>query len=79
MKIDPPIKIYHALLPFSLLFGIGVWVRNLLFDLHLFPSRFFSIPVICVGNLAVGGTGKTPLVAYLIQLLSGKYRIARSE
>lgn len=61
----------------SWLFGIGVWVRNLLFDEHLFYVYKPSIPTICVGNLAVGGTGKTPHVEYIISLLArAGYRVA---
>jgi tetraacyldisaccharide 4'-kinase len=47
-----------------------------LFDWRLLPSQQYAIPVICIGNLAVGGTGKTPLVDYLVHLLSDKYRVA---
>ena len=70
------VKIYYSLLPFALFYRIVIWIRNLLFDWRLLPSRQFSIPVICIGNLAAGGTGKTPLVELLIQILSDKYRIA---
>ena len=69
-------KLYHIFKPFSFLYGIGVRIRNLLFSWHLLPSQQYPVPVICIGNLAVGGTGKTPLVEYLIRLLSSKYRIA---
>jgi tetraacyldisaccharide 4'-kinase len=71
-----PGKINKALLPFSWLYGIGVWVRNKLFDWKILPVETFDIPVISVGNLAVGGTGKTPHTEYLIRLLSRKYRVA---
>ena len=70
------VKIYYLLLPFALFYGIAIWIRNLLFDWRLLPSRQYSIPVICIGNLAVGGTGKTPLVELLIQILNDKYRVA---
>lgn len=69
-------KLCHILKPFSFLYGIGVRVRNLFFLWHLLPSQHYPLPVICIGNLAVGGTGKTPLVEYLIRLLSPKCRIA---
>jgi tetraacyldisaccharide 4'-kinase len=62
--------------PLACLYGIAVGLRNLLFDLKLLPVKEFDIPVICVGNLAAGGTGKTPHIEYLIRLLKDKYRIA---
>ncbi len=64
------------LLPFALLYGIGVWLRNLLFDLGVLPSESFDIPVICIGNLSAGGAGKTPHVEYLVRMLQGRYAIA---
>jgi len=70
------IKFYPLLYPVAFLYKIGVTIRNWLFDWKLLPSTQFPIPVICVGNLVVGGTGKTPFVEYLIRLLSAKYRIA---
>lgn len=60
----------------SFFYAIGVWVRNLLYDEHLFYSTTVNIPTICVGNLAVGGTGKTPHTEYIISLLKDHYRIA---
>ncbi|MDR2469760.1 MAG: tetraacyldisaccharide 4'-kinase [Tannerella sp.] len=68
-------KLRILLRPFSLLYGIGVWIRNLLFDGGLLPTEHYEEPVICVGNLAVGGSGKTPMVEYLIRLLQGTYRV----
>lgn len=62
-------KINPYLLPLSWLYGLGVGMRNKLFDLGWLRSRQFGLPVICVGNLAVGGTGKTPHTEYLIRLL----------
>ena len=69
-------KINKALLPFSWLYGLGVWVRNKLFDWKILPAETFDVPVISIGNLAVGGTGKTPHTEYLIRLLSHRYRVA---
>ncbi len=64
------------LLPFSLLYGLVAGLRNLLYDLDILKGHEFDIPVISVGNITVGGTGKTPHVEYLIRLLSPHYRVA---
>lgn len=64
------------LAPFSWLYGFGLAIRHTLYDNHLLPSHEVDIPTICVGNLAVGGTGKTPHVEYLIRLLSPMYKVA---
>ncbi|MCD4682434.1 MAG: tetraacyldisaccharide 4'-kinase [Bacteroidales bacterium] len=64
------------LLPLSLLYGIIVWFRNKLFDWKILPSKSFDIPVISVGNLSMGGTGKSPQVEYLVRLLKDDYKIA---
>ncbi len=64
------------LLPFALFYGMAVFFRNLLFDIGLLPSKQFAIPVISVGNLRTGGTGKTPHAEYLIRLLKDQYRVA---
>jgi len=53
----------------SWIYGAGVWLRNMLYDEHVLHSFKPSIPTICVGNLAVGGTGKTPHVEYLVRIL----------
>jgi len=64
------------LFPFSLLYGLVVVIRNWLYDAGLFKSRQFSIPVICVGNLEVGGAGKSPMTEYLIRLFKDDHQIA---
>ncbi len=64
------------LTPAAALYGAGVRLRNWLYDRNILSGRSFPIPIICVGNLAVGGTGKTPLVEYLIETLQTDYRIA---
>ena len=70
------IKINKALLPLSWLYGVGVGFRNMLFEMGILKSRSFSVPVISVGNITVGGTGKTPHVEYLIRLLKDNYKVA---
>jgi tetraacyldisaccharide 4'-kinase len=57
------------LFPISLLYGLGVVFRNVLYDTGLLKSASFQIPVICVGNLSIGGTGKSPMVEYLCRRL----------
>lgn len=66
---EPLVKIHYWLYPVSWLYGMGVRLRNKLFDWGYYRSRSFDVPVVCVGNLAVGGTGKTPHTEYLIKLL----------
>ena len=70
------IKINEWLLPLSWLYGIGVRFRNFLFDVGIRKSHAFSLPVISVGNITVGGTGKTPHVEYLVRLLQTQGRVA---
>ncbi len=60
----------------SWFYSIGVYIRNMLYHNGLLRSREVDIATICVGNLAVGGTGKTPHVEYLIRLLQDKYKVA---
>ena len=76
MSTNNKIKLYSLLTPLSFIYGIVVWIRNILFDWGIFTSEQYSIPIISIGNLSVGGTGKTPHTEYLIQLLIDKYRIA---
>jgi tetraacyldisaccharide 4'-kinase len=63
------------LLPFSLIYGMAIILRKKLYDWGIIRSVKFDLPVICVGNLAVGGSGKTPTTEYLIRLLE-EYKIA---
>ena len=69
------IRINEWLTPISFLYGIVIWVRNRLFDLGILKSRSYDIPVISVGNITVGGTGKTPHVEYLVNLLQKKSQV----
>ena len=64
------------LFPFSILYGLITGIRNFLYNQGIFKSYSFEIPIIAVGNLNVGGTGKTPQIEYLIRLLSDQYNVA---
>jgi len=64
------------LYPFAMLYNLGTRVRNYLFDIGHKPSFQFEVMVISVGNLNVGGSGKTPMVEYIIRLLKDRFRIA---
>jgi tetraacyldisaccharide 4'-kinase len=64
------------LFPFAILYGLVTSIRNFLFDKGILKSYSFNLPVIAVGNLSVGGTGKTPQIEYLIRLLSDNYKVA---
>lgn len=63
------------LLPLAIIYGLVIFVRNRLYDRKYFKSAAFNFPIICVGNLAVGGTGKSPMVEYLIELLRPQTRL----
>ena len=64
------------LLPLSWLYGLGVKLRNMAFEVGILKTRSFDIPVISVGNITVGGTGKTPHVEYLVKHLKDLFRVA---
>ncbi|MDI9256687.1 tetraacyldisaccharide 4'-kinase [Flavobacterium sedimenticola] len=64
------------LFPLAILYGWVTSIRNYLYDTGILKSRSFDVPVIVVGNLSVGGTGKTPQIEYLIRLLSPHYKVA---
>lgn len=64
------------LFPFSVLYGLVILLRNGLYKAGIFTRTTFDIPIICVGNISVGGTGKTPHIEWLIQHLHEKYKIA---
>lgn len=71
MKVLTPL-----LFPFSILYDAVTSIRNRLYDTGIKPSTKFEAPVISVGNLSVGGTGKTPMIEYLIRLLGSDYHMA---
>ena len=64
------------LYPLAWLYGIAVSIRNQMYDLHLLKSTEFDVPIISIGNITVGGTGKTPHVEYLVNLLKEKFGVA---
>lgn len=64
------------LFPFALIYGGIVLLRNWLYDRKIFRPAKFNLPVICIGNLSLGGTGKTPHTEYLIRLLRDRYKLA---
>ena len=66
----------YLLLPLSFIYGAIIWFRNWLFDKNLLKSTRFNFPLICVGNLVVGGTGKTPMAEYLVRLLKDDFKTA---
>ena len=70
------IHINEWLIPLSWLYGIGVGFRNQLFNIGLLKQHDYDIPIISVGNITVGGAGKTPHVEYLIGLLKDKVKVA---
>ena len=68
---------WHLLLkPFSMIYGMIAFIRNLLFDYHLLRSTEFDVPVISVGNITVGGTGKTPFIEFLVSILEKEFKVA---
>lgn len=64
------------LFPFSLLYGLIVIIRNWCYDVGVFKSHEFTIPIVSIGNLAVGGSGKSPMAEYLIRLFKNDYKLA---
>ena len=67
---------HTILLPCSKLYGAGVYVRNKMFDWKILRQHTFDVPVVVVGNIAVGGTGKTPHVEYIISGMRSSHHIA---
>ena len=70
-------KLFRKILfPFVPLYYLVVFLRNKFYDWSVFASKSYEFPLLCVGNLSVGGTGKTPMIEYLIRLLDTKYKLA---
>ncbi len=71
-KYSPNIVLY----PFSFLYGLATGLRNWLYDKELIQSKSFNIPLITVGNLSVGGTGKTPHTEFILSFLQNNWKTA---
>ena len=70
------IEVNKWLSPLSFIYGMGVGMRNRMYELGIKKSRSFAIPVISVGNITVGGAGKTPHTEYLVRLLKDRMKVA---
>ena len=68
--------IRKILFPIVPIYFVVTWFRNYFYDIGIFKSKSYNFPIICVGNLSVGGTGKSPMIEYLIRLLKSKYKVA---
>ena len=64
------------LLPFAIIYGLVLTIRNWLYNNKFFKSVQFNFPIICVGNLSLGGTGKSPMVEHLLSITADHYKIA---
>ncbi|HEV8284950.1 MAG TPA: tetraacyldisaccharide 4'-kinase [Chitinophagaceae bacterium] len=64
------------LLPFAIIYWFIIWLRNFFYNKNIFRSSSFGLPIICVGNLSVGGTGKSPMVEFLVSHLKNKFNVA---
>lgn len=64
------------LLPFALLYGFVTWSRNFFYNAGILKSKSYKLPIICVGNLNTGGTGKSPMIEYLLKLLLPEFNVA---
>ena len=69
-------RLRKLLLPFSIVYGSILALRNLFYDKGWFKSKSYATPIICIGNLSIGGTGKSPMIEYLISFLKEDYKVA---
>lgn len=78
MNFNAPLlrPVRMLLFPFSLIYGFIVWIRNKLFDNGVISSSSFNLPLIGVGNLSAGGTGKSPLVEFILSRFKDEHRLA---
>ena len=68
--------IRKLLFPLGVVYWLVTFIRNWLYDLGIFTSKSYDLPIIAIGNLSAGGTGKTPQTEYIIRLLKNTYKIA---
>lgn len=76
MLLHKPVRIYRWLIPLSWFYGLIIYFRNKFFKWGIYKQKKYDVPIICVGNISVGGTGKTPHTEYLINLLKDDYKVA---
>ena len=72
----PAFRIYNVLRPLGWLYGLGTGIRNRLYDNGTLKSTTFQVPVISIGNITVGGTGKTPHTEYIASILKDRFSTA---
>jgi tetraacyldisaccharide 4'-kinase len=78
MNFNAPLlrPVRMLLFPFSLIFALIIWVRNKMFDKGWISSSSFNLPLIGIGNLTTGGTGKSPMVEYILASFKDQFKMA---